>query len=91
MNNLPTDLQDGQIAWNEVASKPLLYTKNQVDSIRQGVVDSMTNYVDSAVISQAHSQLVANRNLQVDDCGKTIYVKGSTSILTVPANAEYSI
>ncbi len=71
--------------YNDLTDAPAIYTQAQVDSIRQGVVDSMTAYVDSAVISQAHSLLASNRALSANDCGKTIYVKNSTVKLTIPA------
>lgn len=88
LNNLPADFQDGKITWNEVESKPTLYTRLQVDSIRSAIIDSVMNYVDSAVISQAHSELVSNRSLQRSDCGKTIYVRSSTRTLTLVTGAN---
>jgi hypothetical protein len=88
LTGIPTDLADGKITWNELDQKPVLYTKLQVDSIKQNLLDSVLNYVDSAVIAQDVAQLNGNRNLQMSDRGKTIYVKGMTSTLTLPAGAN---
>ncbi len=88
LNSIPTDFADGKISWNELDAKPQLYTAAEVDSIKQGLIDSLESYVDSAVISQAHAELTSNRNLAKQDCGKTVYVKSSTAILTIPNGAN---
>ena len=88
LSNVPTDFQDGKIDYSEVDNAPIVYDQLEVDSIKQSVIDSMIAYVDSSVISQAHGELISNRNLLLSDVGKTLYTKANTSVLTIPSGAN---